>query len=165
MLNAYTCEGTDAEDEDEHVTALLALDCSTRAQAMEKANLLDEARDLHLKAAALGSGDPNVLLSAGAFALRTGNFADAIDLLQRAKDLGGYRLGVDFKLAQAFFRAARYSEAHEVIDDALRFEPDRPGVLGLRDKIAAKLAKSAITGVDKQSISDPLVRPTETPRG
>lgn len=89
----------------------------------------DQARDAAAAAMAANPDSPAVIAEAGKVRLASGNFQEAVKLLQRAADLDPQDWKVRSALGVAYDRLGNSKKAEETYQAALRISPDNAAVL------------------------------------
>jgi tetratricopeptide (TPR) repeat protein len=99
---------------------------------------IQDARDALLKYATLAGDDrPLAAVAAriGDYSVRLGDPSLAVRWFDRAIDEGGSNAALQWKLADAAWRAGDVARAHQVLDEALASEPDNAALRQLKRRL------------------------------
>jgi tetratricopeptide (TPR) repeat protein len=108
------------------------------ADVTARAGRIQDARDALLKYATLVGDDralTTVATRIGDYSVRLGEPALAVRWFDRAIDDGGANAALQWKLADAAWKAGDVVRAHQVIDEALSSEPDNVALLQLKRRL------------------------------
>ena len=108
------------------------------ADVTARAGRIQDARDALLKYATLVGDDralTTVATRIGDYSVRLGEPALAVRWFDRAIDDGGANTALQWKLADAAWKAGDVVRAHQVIDEALSSEPDNAALRQLKRRL------------------------------